>query len=1126
MVTKAGRIRHVVLGVAALLILAIIATSIAVIFLLREREIQAWRGQLTNLSIVLAEQTTQTMTSSQFAMDSIAEYIDAMGVRDDADLRSKTATVAVHQILRDKIAGLPQVDVATIVAANGDVIAFTRDFPAPKINLADRDYYLTRHIDPGLGPFISDPVRNKSNGKWVFYLSRRINDRQARFIGLVLIGISVDQFTNFHQRLGAHLGQGATVTLLRRDFTTLTRWPRQDEFIGKRNLNGSSHFVVEESKKADDVIYTDSYRFYNPGPPVARLSAVRVLMRFPMIVNLTVTEELFLASWREAVKSIVAVGVGSMLVLVLATAFLLRIVRQRQQGEDELRASEEQYRTVVNNVKEVVFQTDFQGRWTFLNRSWTDITGFAVEDSLGRFFLDYVHPDDRLHNQKLFDPLMRREKVECRHETRYLHQDGGFRRFEVYARLNCGIAGEVTGTSGTLSDITERRQAEDAAKAAAGHSRSLIEASLDPLVTISSEGKITDVNQATAKVTGVDRKALIGRDFAEFFTDPAQAREAYQKAFALGFITNYPLAIRHVSGKVTEVIYNASVYLDGDGKISGVFAAARDITDQKIAEQAAIKANRLLQEAIAGLAAGFTVYDENDQLVVCNDAYLDFYSTSRDLIVPGASFEHIVRKGADRGQYEAAIGRVDEWVAERVRRHQAADGSHLEQFLDDGRCLLIIEYRTPSGYIVGNRIDITARKIAEAELDRHRDHLEELVEERTAALTVAKNAAEAANLAKSAFLANMSHEIRTPMNAILGMSYLMRRGEVTPKQADRLGKIDAAAEHLLEIINSILDLSKIEAGKFLLEEAPVSVATLLANVKSILHDRAESKGIHLQTELEFMPFELVGDPTRLQQALLNYGTNAVKFTERGTVTLRATIEFETAAEIWVRFEVQDTGIGIAAETIPRLFASFEQADNSTTRQYGGTGLGLAITRRLAELMGGKAGVESTSGVGSTFWFTACLKKQTGAELEIDQSAIEDAEKIIALHHRGSRILVADDEAINREVSKTLLESVGLLVDTAADGEQAVAMARNTAYAAILMDIRMPRLDGMVATRQIREMPGGNLAPIVAMTANVFTEDKAACFAAGMNEFLKKPFRPAALFEVLLPWLGEGVGGAG
>jgi CheY-like chemotaxis protein len=353
------------------------------------------------------------------------------------------------------------------------------------------------------------------------------------------------------------------------------------------------------------------------------------------------------------------------------------------------------------------------------------------------------------------------------------------------------------------------------------------------------------------------------------------------------------------------------------------------------------------------------------------------------------------------------------------------------------------------------------------------------------------------------------------------MSYLMRRGEVTPKQTERLGKIDAAAEHLLEIINSILDLSKIEAGKFVLEEAPVSVAALLASVKSILHDRAESKGIHLKTELEFMPFELVGDPTRLQQALLNYGTNAVKFTESGTITLRATIETETAALIWVRFEIQDTGIGIAAETIPRLFASFEQADNSTTRQYGGTGLGLAITRRLAELMGGKAGVESTPGIGSTFWFTACLKKQFLAELVIGENAIKDAERIIALQHRGCRILVADDEAINREVSKTLLESVGLLVDTADDGKEAVSMARKTSYAAILMDIRMPRLDGIDATQQIRQMPGGSTAPIVAMTANVFTEDKAACFAAGMNDFLKKPFRPESLFEVLLPWLGGG-----
>jgi PAS domain S-box-containing protein len=544
-----------------------------------------------------------------------------------------------------------------------------------------------------------------------------------------------------------------------------------------------------------------------------------------------------------------------------------------------------------------------------------------------------------------------------------------------------------------------------------------------------------------------------------------------------------------------------------------------DITERKQAELAASKANRLLQEAIDGLAEGFTIHDENDRLVVCNEAYLNFYSTSRDLIVPGASFEEIVRKGAERGQYKEAIGRVDEWVQQRVRNHQEADGRHLEQLLDDGRWLLIVEYRTPSGYIVGNRIDITARKLAEAELDQHGRDLERLVAERTAALSIAKEAAEAANVAKSAFLANMSHEIRTPMNGIVGMANILRREGVTSKQAKRLDTIDASAQHLLSVINNILDISKIEAGKLTLEEGPVLVSSLMANVSSILSERVKAKGIHLLIETEHLPHNLVGDPTRLQQALLNYATNAVKFTERGTVTLRALKREETADSVMVRFEVEDAGIGIEPEAMARLFKAFEQADNSMNRKYGGTGLGLAITRRLAELMGGDAGADSTLGIGSTFWFTAKLTKSGEPAVAAPETAV-DAEAEIRRRYAGLRILIVDDEPVNREVALMQLEAVDLAADTAEDGAEAVAMAQKNSYAAIFMDMQMPKLNGVEATQEIRQLPGYRDTPIIAMTANAFAEDKAKCRAAGMNDFLIKPFNPAELFAILLRSLSQ------
>jgi PAS domain S-box-containing protein len=429
-------------------------------------------------------------------------------------------------------------------------------------------------------------------------------------------------------------------------------------------------------------------------------------------------------------------------------------------------------------------------------------------------------------------------------------------------------------------------------------------------------------------------------------------------------------------------------------------------------------------------------------------------------------------------------------------------------------------------YLVGNtRViqcnirDITDRRRLSEELNGYRYHLEQLVEQRTAELTAARQHAEAATIAKTAFLANMSHEIRTPMNGIVGMAHLLRRGGVTPLQADRLDKIDSAAQHLLSIINNILDISKIEAGKVTLEEAPVALSSLLTNVSSILSERVKAKGIHLLIETESLPRNLMGDATRLQQALLNYATNAVKFTETGSVILRVRKQDETARDMVVRFEVEDAGIGISPEVMSRLFRDFEQADNSMTRKYGGSGLGLAITRHLAEMMGGEAGAESTPGVGSTFWFTARLKK--GAEL-IAKPATNpvDAERFIKKHYAGQRILVVDDEPMNREVAQMQLEAVDLVVDTAADGNEAIAMARGTIYAAIFMDMQMPKLNGLEATQQIRELPGYRQTPIIAMTANAFAEDKARCLQAGMTDFLGKPFNPDALFAMLLKGLSQ------
>jgi two-component system, sensor histidine kinase and response regulator len=458
------------------------------------------------------------------------------------------------------------------------------------------------------------------------------------------------------------------------------------------------------------------------------------------------------------------------------------------------------------------------------------------------------------------------------------------------------------------------------------------------------------------------------------------------------------------------------------------------------------------------------------------------------------------------------LARGETWQGEFLNLRK--DGSPFVQ------AAIITPLREPDGKIshyVAIQEDITEKKRLAEELERHRHHLEDQVAQRTSELAEAKQLAEKASQAKSAFLANMSHEIRTPLNAISGMAHLIRRGGLPPDQLARLDKLETAGKHLLDTINTVLDLSKIEAGKLMLEAIPFVPGSLFENVCSMLQDRADAKHLQLLVEPGQLPARLIGDPTRLQQCLLNYTANAIKFTEHGSIRLRAEVIEDAGDSVSLRFSVSDTGIGIPVEAQGRLFSAFEQADSSTTRKFGGTGLGLALTAKIAEAMGGTVGLSSAPGVGSTFWFSARLIKPT----EISHSqpcpvTVKEAE--LRQHCSGARVLLAEDEPINREIALALLNDVGLVADFAEDGEQALALAVRNNYDLILMDMQMPRMDGLKATRQIRQLPNREALPIIAMTANAFAEDRADCLAAGMNDFTSKPIDPDTLFAMLLKWL--------
>jgi PAS domain S-box-containing protein len=455
-------------------------------------------------------------------------------------------------------------------------------------------------------------------------------------------------------------------------------------------------------------------------------------------------------------------------------------------------------------------------------------------------------------------------------------------------------------------------------------------------------------------------------------------------------------------------------------------------------------------------------------------------------------------------------------------------------------------------YWLGCAVDIEDGRQARLELDLHRRQLETLVAQRTQELTAtlaarteaehqmrllndqlnqanqqmaqARDHALAANQAKSAFLANMSHEIRTPLNAIVGFTHVLRAELHEPSQRQQLAQISTAAQHLLQVINDLLDLSRIEAGKLLLEPLDFSVPDMVSGACSLVAQAAGAKGLALRVHADGLPQRLHGDATRLTQALLNLLGNAVKYTEQGSITLRVSVAEQRDDAVALLFEVADTGCGIAAAEFARLFNPFAQAERNSTRMHGGSGLGLAITRHIAQQMGGDAGGESQLGQGSTFWFTArlALAQQPTTAQPAAPDAAEPAAPLGA-ELLGLRVLLAEDNPVNQEVARQILCGAGAQVAVAGDGQQALEMLRQQAYDVVLMDVQMPRLDGLRATRLLRQDPALRHVPVIALTANALPQDRQACVDAGMNDYLAKPVDPPLLYATLQRWRPKPAG---
>src|SRR5664280_26330 len=677
------------------------------------------------------------------------------------------------------------------------------------------------------------------------------------------------------------------------------------------------------------------------------------------------------------------------------------------------------------------------------------------------------------------------------------------------------------------------------------YASSLIEASLDPLIAFNTEGIITDMNQAKVNITGIEREKLIGTNFSDYFTEPQKAVEVYQEVFVKGFVTDSPLTFRHKNGRLTDVLFNGSVYKDARGKVLGAVVVARDIAEQKwatelraankeLAFQNDEKEKRAAELILANKELVFQNKEKgkraaelilaNKELVYQNEEKekraAELIIAAKELIFQNEEKEkrEIANKELEKISYslklasqyslsliEASLdplitinpkGKITDMnqatvnitgitrekltgtdffdyftepqKASEVYQQVFANGSVADYPLTlrhkDGKLTDVLfngsVYKDFKGKVIGVVVvarDITDQKRIATELTEaivFAEMATQLAEEAKIKAENATRVAENAVKAKQQFLSNMSHEIRTPMNAIIGFTKVLLKTELSVKQKEYLTSIKMSGDALIVLINDILDLAKVDAGKMTFEQIPFKMSLSIAAMLHLFETKIQEKNLTLIKEYDDrIPEVLLGDPVRLHQIILNLVSNAVKFTSKGKISVTVKLASEDDEKVTIQFSISDTGIGIAKDKMDKIFENFQQASSGTARLYGGTGLGLAIVKQLVDPQNGTISVKSRIDVGSTFSFILPFQK-TKADVEIVSELVELDPGITNL-----KVLVVEDIALNQLLMRTLLDDFGFECDIATNGKIAIEMLQAKSYDIILMDLQMPEMNG-------------------------------------------------------------------